>query len=144
MKIDLNRTAGPSWNYCLIFSIKLKAAEQNEKEDYIFIYIICDKDKCPRFSFKIPTFLEVRPLNPSRVTVLFLEGLGKLLGFSKEALQTDDVEEKIVFSERAETWTSFFFSPKAYGAILSIAFHGVPSVGTFKPCSTREKENVVP
>lgn len=89
-------------------------------------------------------FLEVRPLNPSRATVLFLEGLHQLWGFLNESLQTDDVENEIVLFWRRSDSDLFFPSPEAGGANLSIVFHVVQSVGMFKLCSTRENENMVP
>lgn len=64
------------------------------KKGNVCVYYL-EKDKCPQFNFKIPIFLEVRTLNPSRVIAWFLEGLHKLLGFSKESLLTDDDEKKI-------------------------------------------------
>lgn len=45
----------------------------------------------------------------SRVTVLFLEGPHKLLGFSKESLQTDDVEENIVLFRKGRKFDFLFF-----------------------------------
>lgn len=36
----------------------------------VHVYSISEKDKCPQFSFKMPTFLEVRPLNLSKVESL--------------------------------------------------------------------------